>query len=517
VHVRSASGRKLKEEPETVLVVVSLDSDGYRGILRPDRTVICVNPPLESVSPFGEPKMNPAKIVIRFEQVSEQTEGPVRRIVGFVRAKNMLQLFDAADLEANPREAKAGAVTADIIDSICETPETFPFKTKGVLVGASNYNALERKRYEIRFENTKIEGILDGGHNMLAIGTYVLARALGDDRIFKKIKRWTELKDAWAGNRAEITELKRVAGEESGNGPLDFLVPVEVLVPADITNADTVDEFNSSLLDICAARNNNVELTLETKANKKGFYEYLRKSLQPSIANRVEWKTNDGGEIKVRDLIALAWIPMSVIDLPVDFKIPPQNLYRNKGELAKHFDTLMSDERVSSVSDGDYTHELHNTAVHSALVIAGELPELYDKIYRDFPAAYNGDRDGRFGGLAVVKMADKMRSKPRAHFTDVEVDYAYPDGLIMPLVYGLKALMAKDANGNVHWKEDPFRFLDEHLESIVKKYRVILDAFRADPQKVGKNEGSYDLVLDAFETEVLKRQAVAASARGPRS
>ena len=87
----------------------------------------------------------------------------------------------------------------------------------------------------------------------------------------------------------------------------------------------------------------------------------------------------------------------------------------------------------------------------------------------------------------------------------------------MPLVYGLKALMAKDANGHVHWKEDPFRFLDEHLESIVKKYRVILDAFRADPQKVGKNEGSYDLVLDAFETEVLKRQAVASSAMGARS
>jgi len=60
------------------------------------------------------------------------------------------------------------------------------------------------------------------------------------------------------------------------------------------------------------------------------------------------------------------------------------------------------------------------------------------------------------------------------------------------------------------------RFLDEHLKSIVR-IRVILDAFRADPQKVGKNEGSYDLVLDAFETEVLKRQAVAASALGARS
>jgi hypothetical protein len=38
---------------------------------------------------------------------------------------------------------------------------------------------------------------------------------------------------------------------------------------------------------------------------------------------------------------------------------------------------------------------------------------------------------------------------------------------------------------------------------------VILDAFRFDPQKIGKNEGSYELVLDAFETELLKRKAAA--------
>jgi hypothetical protein len=452
--------------------------------------------------------MHPSKVVIRFDQVAEQTEGPVRRIVGFVRAKHMLQLFDAADLEANPREAKAGVVTSDIIDSIRQTSEIFPFKTKGVLVGASQYQALERRRYELSFENAKIEGILDGGHNMLAIGAHVLAKALGDDRVLKRIKRWDELKDAWVDHREEIDALRKSAGEEEGSGPLDFLVPIEVLVPANVEDEDMIDEFNSCLLDICAARNNNVELTLETKANKKGFYEYLRKTLQPPIANRVEWKTNDGGEVKVRDLIALAWIPLSVIDLPVDIKIPPQNIYGNKGDCAKHFDALMNDDRVSKVTGGDYIHELHNTAVHSALKLAGQLPELYDKIYQDFPAAYNGDRDGRFGRLAVVKMARNMRTKPTTHFTDVETEYAYPDGLIMPLVYGLKALMVKDGKGHVQWREDPFRFLDEHLGSIVKKYRVILDAFRADPQKVAKNEGSYDLVLDAFETEVLKRQAV---------
>jgi hypothetical protein len=453
--------------------------------------------------------MNPQDIVIRFEQVSEQTEGPVKRIIGFVRAKNMLQLFDAADLDANPRSAKAGAVTADIIESIRSTPETFPFKTKGILVGAANYESLQRNRYQLKFEDTKIEGILDGGHNMLAIGTVVLSRAIDDAKAIKKIKLWPDLKSAWDEHRDAIEALRKQPVEDGGEGPLDFLVPLEILVPSDVEDEDTVAEFNSSLLDICAARNNNVELTLETKANKKGFYEYLRKSLPQDISDRVEWKTNDGGDIKVRDLIALSWIPLSVIDLPVDIHIPPQNIYRNKGACAQEFDKLMSDPAVSTESEGDYTHELKHSGVHSAMMLAGQLPVLYDKIYRDFPEAYNRN-DGKFGRISIVKLAEEMRTKPTSHFTETKVRYSYPDGLIMPLVYGLRALMQVDEKGLVSWREDPAKFLDECLDSIVKKYRVVLDAFRFDPQKIGKNEGSYELVLDAFETEILKRNAASA-------
>ncbi|HWX32602.1 MAG TPA: hypothetical protein VNZ53_34875 [Steroidobacteraceae bacterium] len=103
-----------------------------------------------------------------------------------------------------------------------------------------------------------------------------------------------------------------------------------------------------------------------------------------------------------------------------------------------------------------------------------------------------------------MKVAEKIRSKPTTHFTNIEVAYAYPDGLIMPLVYGLKALMAIDTNGCVKWNEDPGDFLDRYLKAIVKKYKVILEAFRYDAQKIAKNEGSYSLVLDAFETEVIR-------------
>lgn len=458
--------------------------------------------------------MNPSSVIIRFTKVAEQAAGPVLRITGLVKAKDMLQLFDAADLEANPRSAKSGAVTEDIMESIEETPEIFAFKTKGVLIGSSYYESLQRSRYELRFENPKIEGILDGGHNMLAIGTHIVAKAVGDPKIKRKIKRWPDLKDLWEIHREQIEQLRKASSEDGdgGEAPLDFLIPLEVLVPADLEDPDIVEQFKSSLLAICSARNNNVELTLETKANKKGFYEDLRKSLPTSIASRVEWKTNDGGEIKARDLIALTWIPLSALNLVEIPKLPPQNTYRNKGECAKLFDELLSLDEVSNATDGEYTREVHNKQILSAIKLAGELPTLYDKIYKDFPAAYNSDGDGKFGRISVVKMAKDMRATPTTYFTGEDVDYSYPDGLIMPLVYGLRALMqVSPETGNVTWRQNPSKFLTKHLPSIVRKYRVILEAFRFDPQKVGKNEGSYDLVLDAYETELMKIEGASRS------
>lgn len=150
-------------------------------------------------------------------------------------------------------------------------------------------------------------------------------------------------------------------------------------------------------------------------------------------------------------------------------------------------------------------HELHNTTVGSALAIAAQLPNLYDQIYCDFPEAYNDGGAARFGRLSSVKMAKDMRSKPHSPFTKTPVAYSYPDGFIMPLVYGLKALMRKRDDGKVEWTvDDPAKFLDENLTTIVRKYRVIIEAFAGDPQKIGKNEGSYSLAADAFETELLK-------------
>ena len=84
------------------------------------------------------------KLILKFEQCDEQTINGLRRVVGFVEGRSIPALLDVADLSANPRSAKTGSVTKDIIESLERTPEVFPFKTKGMLIGTSSYRALER-------------------------------------------------------------------------------------------------------------------------------------------------------------------------------------------------------------------------------------------------------------------------------------------------------------------------------------------------------------------------------------
>lgn len=446
--------------------------------------------------------MNPNELLIRFETVDRQTEGPVTRLIGFARARNLLPLLDAADLEANPRTAKVGPITADIMESIQTTPELFPFKTKGILVASANCRELERRRYHMTFDNPAIEGILDGGHNTLAIGLHILGAAGVESKEVKKVKTWPEFKVAWETHHDKVKTLKGSAASGEG-GPLDFLVPLEVLIPADPDDEIALEAFTSSLFEICAARNNNRQLADEAKANKKGLYDYLREQVPADIAKRVEWKSNDGGDVKVRDIVALSWIPLAVATLP-DGVTPPRtaDIYSGKGKCSMAFDALMEHPEVSTQT-ADGTFELHNVAIASALKIAGDMPALFDQLYAAFPGAYNRNQ-GSFGLLRAVTPADKLKSKPRTPYGKSNSAYRYPDGFIVPLAVGLRALLKSDADGALAWKTDPAKFIDKHLDEIVRKYKVLIQAFGGDAQKIGKNDGSYTLALDAFETELLK-------------
>lgn len=451
---------------------------------------------------------------VKFEQRFEQRIEGITRISGFVRARHFMPLIDVLDLDANPRSSKVGRVTTAIMESIANTPDEFPFKSKGVLLGATEYERLDRGRIRATFRDAHVEGILDGGHNTLAIGLHILKLAGVPEVQLRKAKNWFTFRELWDTETDRLKELRgRASSFDEHDESLNFLIPLELIVPADPDDQVQIDQFQSSILEICEARNNNAELVVGAKSNKAGFYEDLRNYLPENIAARIEWKPNEpGASVKVQDLIALTWLPLSMLNpMPVDEGerpvVPPipQNLYRNKGECMQKFHDLMSMDAVTHDRAG--IADLYNPTVRSALKIAAQIPDLYDLIYNLFPNAYNAN-EGRYGRItAVSKMNASGRAKT-ARFTGEDVSTNSPDGYMYPLMWGLTALMRRDEDGRVEWVVDPSDFVKSHLAEIAQKFKLIMQVLDYDPVKIGKAPAAYEVVRDAYTallTEDLRK------------
>lgn len=155
---------------------------------------------------------------------------------------------------------------------------------------------------------------------------YILSMALeaNDQKLSHKVKNWEDFKASWKTNHDIVEEyLTQEKGKEES--PADFLIPVELQVPADMNDTAGVQNFRDHLFDICESRNNNVELQLSAKVHQNGYFnelELMMREHNENIADRIEWKTNDGGAVKVQDLIALSWIPLQLVNPVREAKDP---------------------------------------------------------------------------------------------------------------------------------------------------------------------------------------------------
>lgn len=435
--------------------------------------------------------------VIRLEKPVEQTVGAIKRVIGFVKPKDFIPFFDTVTLDANPRSAKANRVTKDIMSSIEENPTLFQFKSKGILLGARRYDVLERGRsYRLYFGNPKFEGLLDGGHNMLALGTHMLGKVISERKI-KKLAYWRDLLEAWVANKDKIREI-----EEKFN----FNVPVEILVPTNVDDDQVVREFGKALAEICKARNNNSQLTTEAMDNRWGLYDEIGKYLPEQVRVRVEWRTNDWEDptmppLKARRIISLAWLPLGILDekdlLPargvktprghrkwVNLETGASALYSVRGDLSTKFGELMRHDDVSNLTT-ENIYKIQNASVLSALKILGDLPELHDLIYSRI---INSIPKG--GGLEK-NLEGVKKKQTKTPYTNSACEYDVPLGYVMPILFGLKSLMHVESK-EVVWKYDPEKFILENMGKIGKCLREIFQ-FQStfDPQKIGKNQGSY--------------------------
>ncbi len=287
------------------------------------------------------------------------------------------------------------------------------------------------------------------------------------------------------------------------------------------------------LLAVCEARNNNAQLPIEARTNKQGFYDAIKAAVPRDFAARVEWKPNSWEDedekrpIKVRDLVALAWIPLNALNeanaLPRDISVSPQNTYRNKGECSLRFEELMSLNEVTRELQGT-RRELHHAGIASAFTLLADLPKLYDQIYEEFPDAYNA-RKRRFAANPIVKIYDPAKrnaakaagkdatgyvtTEPKTPFFRTGVRCSYPEGLIVPVIYGLKGLMIVE-HGKVRWAvRDPSAFVSRNLTRIADAYQLVMNLARWDPQKISKDANSYEFAVREFQNALNEEERTA--------
>src|SRR5262249_11800220 len=137
---------------------------------------------------------------------------------------------------------------------------------------------------------------------------------------------------------------------------------------------------------------------------------------------------------------------------------------------------------------------------------------LYDQIFLQFPEAYNAT-GGQFGRISAVKMFDPskvteknpkyLKSPPTSPFYGRNSRYTCPDGFIVPIIYGLSALIELQPDGTVCWATPPADFLKRHLRSIAESYRLVIEMALWDPQKVGKNLSAYQFAVKEFEKYMI--------------
>lgn len=442
--------------------------------------------------------MNKKAIVRFFESYVQRPEDfpNVSRLIGLVNAKGFAKLIDVISIESNPRMPKVSAVTKDIIDSLENKQSKFHLMTKGVLLSAFECKALDRGRFELVMEdqeNDEIFGILDGGHNTLALGKHLLS-LVAEESDVKKVKDWESFQDLWSRYSDEVAN-------EAEN--CTFLVPVEVIYPT-ITSAECVESYIDSIIEITDARNNNSQLSEETKSNYAGYFDKLKASLDHELVDQVEWKANDGGRIKLPDLVALSLIPLSLLE--DEKSLNPVIIYSSKAKCVLEFNRIF--ERGSQKGEG-IKRELTDPAIESAISMMRDIPKLYDAVYELFPDAYNS-AGGKFGRIDCVTIYDPARKgekgvtvrQPVTKFYKRGVNYAYPDGFIVPLIFGMRALI-ENKDGVFSWKTDPVAFVKKHKEKILASYNLPIKMSGYDPQKVGKERASYEFAENAVKMALL--------------
>ena len=440
----------------------------------------------------------PKKIIIKLEhpyEVLESREGmKIEKVSSSISPITLVKLLYVAENKINPRTAKVGPITKAIFETLDKSPELFWYKSKGILLASTELRKLDRNRIELSFEQPEYEGIMDGGHNTLAIANFITTELFDHS-----LKTWDECKRFWEQNYEQILLAYDEKIKEEPER-FAFSIPLEIIAPSQQDGA--VEDFYNAIAEICAARNNNVQLKETAKGNQEGYYDYLKQKLH---SYSIIWKTNEKGNIKAEDVITMADIPLIFLQnnnlITADMKLNPVNLYSGKGQCVKYFGQVVGRKEYSEIKNGKSV--LTNELIKSALDMTEDIMKFFDRITLNFPKLYNNACRGRFGGISAVKNEKEM--EVLFHTKRKKCDCLYPHSFFYPLIAGITSLMRynKDTN-RLEWIVNPASEDDFDLSDIdLSRYTEMMKLLNYNPNVIGKTALMYDLACDAYNKFII--------------
>ena len=421
----------------------------------------------------------------------------IARISSSISPFTFIKLFAVAENEINPRVAKENGITQDIRATLSTSPECFWLMSKGIVLASQNCRLSDRGRIGLTFnENPQREGIMDGGHNALAIAQYILQQLYPDQKI---IKEWSECKCFW---REHLNEIITKFNDQGGNEAFPFSIPIEIIFPTDADGA--YEEYLKYISLICDARNTNVQLKDSTKDNQVGIYDLLKDHL--SCRDNVIWKAGMRGKIKVEDVVSIASLLFVHLQekglLPANLNtLNPISIYSSKSRCVDFFGDVIRHPEISDKNGDKYV--IKNSLIKSAISLADDLIKFYDKMYLKFPSIYQRN-PGKFG---AIKAVEKKASRSPFGSYDDTIDHKYPAGFFIPLFCGVRELLNySECTNTISWIINPTTINYDDLDC--EKYVEMVKFLQFNPQNVGKSAMMYREGVDtfnAFKNKVLNR------------
>ncbi len=246
-----------------------------------------------------------------------------------------------------------------------------------------------------------------------------------------------------------------------------------------------VDDIES----LAAARNTSVTVDDKSLAELTNKFNPIKNAIgMMSFYGRIAFKQNQqlilsDKRVKMIDAREVIAIIMMFDRLNYSENNHPIFCYSSKAKVLKNY-----------LSDHKYFEKFS--------IIAPDIFNLYDKIERDFPGAYNSS-GGRYGAkrYSGYKEKDGVASTvTRAKFSYEPLFYKVPDGLMYPLVAAFRSLVKYNSElDKYEWIKEPLAVYRDNRKDLANKIIKYTDAIGNNANATGKDSNAWDILYMTVE------------------